>query len=75
MDGYGTQISAQAVESGSKATKPTDPKANGNTVGGWYKKTRRKAFASLRVFLCLGVAAFGNLNCVPFLRKLRGNAY
>ena len=36
MNGHGTQITAQSVESGSKATKPADPKANGYTFGGWY---------------------------------------
>ena len=36
MNGHGTQITAQTVESGSKATKPDDPKASGYTFGGWY---------------------------------------
>ena len=36
MNGHGTQITAQTVESGSKATKPADPKASGYTFGGWY---------------------------------------
>ena len=36
MNGHGTQITAQTVESGFKATKPADPKASGYTFGGWY---------------------------------------
>ena len=36
MNGHGTQITALTVESGSKATKPADPKASGYTFGGWY---------------------------------------
>ena len=36
MNGHGTQITAQSVESGSKATKPANPTASGYTFGGWY---------------------------------------
>lgn len=36
MNGHGTQITAQTVESGSKAIKPKDPTAKGYTFGGWY---------------------------------------
>ena len=36
MNGHGTQVTAQTVESGSKAIKPADPKASGYTFGGWY---------------------------------------
>lgn len=36
MNGHGTQITAQTVESGSKAIKPADPTAEGWTFGGWY---------------------------------------
>ena len=37
MMGHGTQISSQTVKDGDKATKPTDPTADGFTFGGWYK--------------------------------------
>ena len=36
MNGHGTQITAQTVESGSKAIKPADPTASGYIFGGWY---------------------------------------
>lgn len=36
MNGHGTQITAQTVESGSKVIKPADPTANGYTFDGWY---------------------------------------
>lgn len=36
MNGRGSQVSAQAVEEGNKATRPTDPSANGYTFDGWY---------------------------------------
>ena len=36
MNGHGTQITAQTVESGFKATKPADPKASGYIFGGLY---------------------------------------
>lgn len=43
MSGHGTQITAQTVEDGNKATKPADPTENGWTFGGWYTDT---AFAT-----------------------------
>lgn len=42
MNGHGTQIAAQTVEIGSKATKPSDPTASGWTFGGWYTDTTYK---------------------------------
>ena len=36
MNGHGTQVAAQTVEDGNKATKPADPTASGYTFGGWY---------------------------------------
>lgn len=35
-NGHGTASSAQTVNSGDKATRPTDPTASGYTFGGWY---------------------------------------
>lgn len=35
-NGHGTAPSAQTVNSGDKADKPTDPTASGYTFGGWY---------------------------------------
>lgn len=35
-NGHGTAPSAQTVNSGDKAAKPTDPTASGYTFGGWY---------------------------------------
>lgn len=37
-NGHGTAPAAQTVESGSKATEPTAPTADGYTFGGWYKE-------------------------------------
>ena len=36
MNGHGTQVPAQTVEKGNKATKPADPTASGYTFDGWY---------------------------------------
>ena len=36
MNGHGTQITAQTVKEGEKASKPADPTASGYTFGGWY---------------------------------------
>ena len=36
MGNHGTQIDPQTVEEGNKATKPSDPTAEGWTFGGWY---------------------------------------
>ncbi|MDO4983914.1 MAG: InlB B-repeat-containing protein [Eubacteriales bacterium] len=36
MNGHGTQVAAQTVEDGNKATKPADPTASGWTFDGWY---------------------------------------
>ena len=36
MNGHGTQVPAQTVEKGNKATKPANPTASGYTFGGWY---------------------------------------
>ena len=36
MNGHGTQIAAQTVKEGEKASKPANPTASGYTFGGWY---------------------------------------
>lgn len=36
MGNHGTQIDPQTVEKGNKATKPSDPTADGYTFDGWY---------------------------------------
>ena len=36
MQGHGTQVSSQTIESGGKVTEPTAPTADGYTFGGWY---------------------------------------
>ena len=36
MNGHGTQINAQTVNEGAKASKPADPTAEGYTFKGWY---------------------------------------
>lgn len=38
-NGHGTAPAAQTVESGSKATEPTAPVADGYMFGGWYKES------------------------------------
>lgn len=36
MNGHGSQVQAQTVQAGGKATQPTSPTATGWTFGGWY---------------------------------------
>ena len=36
MNGHGTQVDAQTVNEGAKATKPADPTAEGYNFKGWY---------------------------------------
>lgn len=36
MNGHGTQVDAQKVNEGAKATKPADPSAEGYNFKGWY---------------------------------------
>ena len=36
MNGHGTQVTAQNVLTGGKATEPTEPSAEGYTFGGWF---------------------------------------
>ena len=36
MNGHGSQIASQSIESGKTATQPSNPSATGYTFGGWY---------------------------------------
>lgn len=39
MQGHGTQVSSQTIESGEKVIEPTAPTAEGWNFGGWYKES------------------------------------